>query len=283
MLQRQGYTVSHLGRARARKGGIRTYVWDVDKFMIEDGAIENADAIVHLAGANIGEKPWTPERKREILESRTHSAALLADALAKKTHRVKVVVAASATGYYGFNDNTVPYHEDSPSGNDFQAQMTVAWEQALHKLDHLVDRLVILRTGVVLSNEGGMLKEIAAPIRAWVGAALGTGRQCITWIHIDDLCALYQRAIDDSLMAGIYNAVAPKPATNREVTRAMGTALRRPILLPRIPGFVIKLVFGEMSELVLRGNQVSADKILQTGFRFQYSELQNAINDLLKR
>lgn len=277
MLTQQGHEVSHLGRTK-RVGKIPSFIWDVDRGTMDEQAL-NVDAVVNLAGAGVADKRWTKKRKLEILESRTKSAALLARYL-NQSQQVKTVVSASAIGYYGFGLDSVELTEESKPGNDFLAQVVKAWESELDKIQN--KRIVKLRIGIVLSEKGGALKEMATPIRWGVGAPLGSGKQYLSWIHIDDLCGMFIKAIEDSSLQGIYNASGPYAVTNNELTRTIATTLHKPIWLPPIPGFVLKVLVGEMADIVLNGSIVSSKKIQQTGYTFQFPSLDDALTNLLK-
>ncbi len=244
-------------------------------------ALENIDAVIHLAGAGVADKRWSSARKQEILESRTASSALLFSALAKGNHAVKTFVSASAIGYYGFTRNQEWKTEQDLPGTDFLSGVVVAWENGVDKMTSLGLRVVNIRIGIVLSKQGGALAELARPVRFFLGAALGTGRQEMSWIHIDDLCNIFIKAIEDQAMSGVYNGVSPVPATNDEMTRTIAQVLRRPLWLPRIPGFFLRLLIGEMADVVLNGNRVSADKIMKAGFKYRFVDLKEALRDLL--
>lgn len=277
-LLQKGYQVVHLGRSK-RNGSVPAFVWDVSPGKIDKQCLEGVDAIINLAGAGVADKRWTASRKRELLESRTQSLALLNTTLANHPHQVKVVVSASAIGYYGFAGNEIFHEEDKP-GVDFLAQLTQQWEAEADKIQSQSIRLVKLRIGIVLSDKGGALAEMAKPIRLGFGSALGSGKQHLSWIHIDDLCALFIKAIDDEKLNGAYNAVSGNWVTNKEMTKAIAKKLNRSLWLPNVPGFVLKLMLGEMAEIVLEGSKVSADKIKQTGFEFKYTKLEEALKSL---
>lgn len=275
-----GHSVSHLGRS-AKKGSIPSFVWNVDKQYCDPKALEGIDTIIHLAGAGIADERWTGKRKREILESRTHSTRLLHKTLRENKNEVKSVISASAIGYYGFEHPEKEFHEDSPVGKDFLASVVYHWENEIDKLRQLNLRVVKIRIGIVLSRDGGVVKEISKPVKFFIGSPLGTGEQYVSWIHVDDLCNIFVKAVGDSQMAGPYNATAGA-VTNRELTRAIAHALHRPIFMPAVPGWALKLVLGEMADLVTNGSRVSSEKIRQAGFQFRFNDVQTAVSDLLK-
>ena len=281
LLLQSGYQVSHLGREK-KSGSVRSFVWDVKKRTMDPKALEGVDVIIHLAGAGVAEKRWSPERKKEILESRTKSSSLLYETLKNKKHLVKAVVSASAIGIYGFglDDNKV-MTEESPAGSDFLSNVVVEWEKAINQVNSLGIRLAKIRIGVVLSEKGGALVEMAQPIRLLVGSPLGTGRQLLSWIHMDDLCEIFIKAVEEDKMIGAFNAVTPHAVTNREMTKAIAKALHKPLWAPAVPPFVLRMVVGEMAEIVLNGSNISSSKIERAGFKFRFADLDAALQDLL--
>ncbi len=281
ILLEKGYRVAHLGRSK-KSGGVPSYIWDVEKGEIDLKSLEGADAIIHLAGAGVAEKRWTHQRKQEILESRTKSAALLYESLKDTKHNVKVVVSASAIGYYGGGRGIEVVNEESKPGNDYLATVVVDWEKALDRISSLGMRVAKIRIGIVLSEKGGALKEMASPIKWGVGAPLGTGEQMVSWIHLDDLSNLFIKAVEDASMVGAFNGVSPHPVTNREMTKAIAKVLKRPLFLPAIPTFVLKIMIGEMADIVVTGSNVSSEKIQRSGFKFKFTDLDNTLRSLFK-
>jgi uncharacterized protein (TIGR01777 family) len=279
MLLQEGHEVAHLGRSK-KNGLVPSFVWDVEKGLVDEEAFHGIDSIIHLAGAGVADKRWTENRKREILESRTKSTALLAKSL-EKNQNIKVVVSASAIGYYGFLGGDVEFTEGDKLGTDFLAGVVDAWEKAVDKIQQ--KRIVKLRTGIVLSEKDGAMKKMMTPIQFGIGSPLGTGMQYISWIHIDDLCRMFSKAVEDDSMRGVYNATGPYAVTNAELTKAIASILRKPVWLPNVPAFVLKLVLGELAEIVLTGSKVSSKKIQQAGFQFQFPDLDQAIKNLLKK
>jgi uncharacterized protein (TIGR01777 family) len=279
MLIQKGYQVSHLGRTK-KNGPVKSYVWNVDKGELDPQALVGVEAIIHLAGAGVAEKRWDAKRKKEILDSRTKSSALLYDAMKKGNHAVKSVVSASAIGYYGFCLDERIFAEESNTGADYLAQVTKQWEEEVDKITSLGIRVAKLRIGIVLSEKGGALAEIAKPVRLGVGAALGTGKQYLSWIHIDDLCSMFIKAVEDEQMHGAYNAVCDW-VTNEAMTKSIGKVLRRPLWLPPVPGFIMNIIMGEMAVIVVNGSKVSSEKIRKAGFIFQYPELSETLKNLL--
>jgi uncharacterized protein len=279
LLLKKGYQVSHLSRS-SKSGRVPSFVWDVDKGEMDSKALEGVDAIIHLAGAGVADKRWTKSRKEEILMSRVKSTELLHNTLSATPNSVKVIVSASAIGYYGFQSDEELTEESKP-GTDFLAKVTNQWEAEADKLTSLKIRVVKLRIGIVLSEKGGALVEMAKPIRWGVGSPLGTGDQYISWIHLDDLCEMFIHAIDTDQMNGAFNAVTGNWVTNEEMTKAIAHEMKRPLWLPNVPTFVLKIVVGEMAAIVLGGSKVSANKIKNTGFKFKYDKLEAALENSL--
>ncbi len=280
--QQKAYRVSHLGRS-AKPGPTPSFVWNVEKGEIDLTALNGIDTVVHLAGAGVADKRWTASRKREILESRTKSTALLFETLKKGGHQVKTFVSASAIGYYGFGLDETLLTEESMPGNDYLSKVVVAWEKEIDKIAGLGIRVVKIRIGIVLSEAGGALMEMVKPIRWGAGSPLGTGKQVVSWIHVEDLCAIFLKAVEDESLVGAFNAVAPHPVTNRELTTAIAGILGRPLWLPSVPAFALHWLLGEMADLVVNGSRISSDKIQKTGFVFQFEEVQKAVKDLLQK
>ncbi|HSF56302.1 MAG TPA: TIGR01777 family oxidoreductase [Algoriphagus sp.] len=275
LLEKKGYQVAWL--SRAEKSGRKSFLWNIERQEIAQEAIEWADAIIHLAGAGVAEKRWTPERKKLILESRTQSTRLLFSALEKAEKRPNTFISASAVGYYGFDTGTSLVDETSPAGSDFLAAVVKAWENEVKKIESLDIRTVILRTGIVLDAEGGALGEMLKPP---VAAPLGSGDQWMSWIHIEDLSRMFLFALEKTTLQGVYNAVGPNPATNQQLTQEAAYAKGKTYLGIGVPGFVLKLVLGEMAAMVLGGNRVSCQKIQKAGFQFEFYELSAALKDI---
>lgn len=281
LLLEKGYHVSHLGRSK-KAGPVPSFVWDVDKMEIDPEVLTNVDTIIHLAGAGVADRRWTKKRKNQILDSRTHSTTLLVQTLGKHKHTVSSVISASGIGYYGSNDENDFLTEESRPGTDFLATVTHAWEQAVGQFTTLNLRVIKLRIGIVLSKNGGALKSIALPVQLGMGAPLGSGHQYVSWIHLDDLCRMFIKAIEDKTMRGVYNAAGLNPVTNKELTQAIAKVLKKPLWAPPVPGFILKIILGEMADMVIRGSKVSSKKIQDAGFEFKFSNLKDALLDLFK-
>jgi uncharacterized protein (TIGR01777 family) len=289
LLLQKGYQVIILSRSAPGQQtkdipGLLYARWDIAQQTIDAAAIQKADYIVHLAGAGVAEKRWTSKRKKEIVNSRTQSSGLLLKAITETPNHIKAIISASAIGWYGpdpVRPNPKPFMENDPAAHDFLGETCRQWEQSIEPVTQLGKRLVILRTGIVLSTKGGALMEFIKPLRFGIAGILGNGKQVISWIHIDDLCRLYLRGIEDENMLGVYNAVAPSVLTNKAFTLQLARAVKHSFYIALyIPSVILKLVLGQMSVEVLKSATVSAAKIKSTGFSFIYPTTEAAINQL---
>ena len=287
----KGYAVIVLERDNAKEKLLSskniTYAkWNVEKAEIDKNAIASADYIIHLAGANVAEKRWTDERKKEIVESRTKSGDLLVKSLKEIPNKIKAVISASAIGWYGA-DTTQSlqrgFKESAPAANDFLGETCKFWEASIQPVEQSNKRLAVLRFGVVLSNSGGALPEFKKPLKFGVAGILGDGKQIISWIHVDDLCRLLLFAMEQENITGVYNAVAPKPVSNKTLTLQLAKNMRGKFHIPmHVPAFALKLALGEMSTEVLKSAAVNSDKISSAGFKFLYPSVEAALEDLAK-
>ncbi|GAB2984883.1 TIGR01777 family oxidoreductase [Mucilaginibacter puniceus] len=275
----KGYTVSHLSRKQGDDDRVKTYLWDIHKGTIDENCVDGVDTIIHLAGSGIADGRWTEERKKEIVESRTKSIGLIYGLLKSKPHQVNSVISASATGYYSDRGDELMY-EDSTPAHDFLGTCCIEWEQAVDEGEQLGLRIVKFRTGVVLDKDGGALPQLAFPIKFAAGSPLGNGKQWIPWIHHQDVVAMYLYGIEHPDLKGAYNMVAPNPVTNKQLTKAVAKQLSRPLWLPNVPTFALKLLFGEMSIVVLGSTKVSAQKIEDAGFKFKYPDVTAALKEI---
>ncbi len=198
-----------------------------------------------------------------------------------KEIKPKAFISASAIGYYGAITAEKVFYETDLPASDFLGETCRLWEQSADKFKNSDTRVVKIRTGVVLAEQGGALSKMIVPVKLGFGSAIGSGKQYMPWIHIDDLCNIYIKAIEDIQMSGAYNAVAPQHTTNVEFTRALASILKKPFWFPAIPAFMLKMIFGEMAEMLLRGSRVSSEKIIKAGYKFKFANLQAALTDLL--
>lgn len=282
MLIDSGYEVALLSREPAKSSHFQSFRWDPQGGIIDESAVPYADFIVSLAGASVSDGKWTDERKRDIMTSRLGGLALLSRELAKPGHHVRAFISASAIGIYGDAGDKLLDEETPPAvpTHDFLADVSHQWELAAGPVAALGIRTVIPRIGIVLSTEGGALPQMARPVKLGAGAALGSGKQYMSWIHLDDICRLFMVMLEDETWRGTYNAVAPNPVTNQQFTETLAQVLHRRLVLPKVPAFGLKLALGEMSDIVLASQRVSAQKVLAQGFRFEYPELRGALDAL---
>lgn len=278
----EGYTVHYL---TTRKSKIKTlsnckgFYWNPESGEIDAAAIKNVTAIVHLAGASIS-KRWTKQNKKIIVESRTQSATLLFDTLRQHSHDVERYISASGIGIYPSSFTKLYTEENTDVDDSFLGEVVVAWEAAADKFKLLGIDVTKVRTGLVLGRNGGALPLLKAPISKGFGAVLGSGRQWQSWIHIDDMVEVYLSILKHE-WEGIFNAVAPNPVTNKKLTKQIAVVLNKRLWLPSVPEFVLKIILGEMSTLVLQGQLVSSKKLEENGFTFQYFNIESALQDLL--
>ena len=280
--RRNGHAVHYL---TTRKSAIHSeenykgFHWDPVKGELDGAALKDVSVIIHLAGATVS-KRWTKAYKKQIIDSRLKSAALLFTFLKSIPHSVTHFISASGVGIYPSND-AEHSEETKETDTSFLAEVVKAWEESALQFKDLGIKVSIVRTGIVLANEGGALKEMSAPIRKGLGAPLGKGTQWQSWIHIEDMVRMYLD-ITGQGWQGVYNAVAPNPVTNKELTHQIAKNLGKRIWLPNVPGFVLRILLGEMADIVLDGQRASAKKIESKGFNFTYPELDGALQDLLK-
>lgn len=261
------------------KTNYQGFVWNAKTGEIDTACLEGVTSIVHLAGASIAER-WTDSYKKTILESRTKTADLLFKTLKNTPNEVKQFVSASAIGAYPSSKTTI-YTESFETYNPgFLGTVVEAWEQAADQFEALGLKVAKVRVGVVLAKNGGALEKLLQPIRAYVGAPLGDGKQWQSWVHLEDLAGIFKTVIIQNL-DGVYNAVAPNPVTNKTLTKASAALLGKPLILPNVPGFALKLLLGEMAAVVLESQKVSSEKT-ETIYSFKYRQLHNALADLLE-
>lgn len=279
----EGHKVRHLSRRKRQTEHVEVFEWDIESKEIDDNALQNLDAVVHLAGEGVADKRWTTHQKDKIISSRTDSAGLLLDSLSKLDKKPSAFVSASGVGYYGSDTGDVELMEDHPKGDGFLAEVVEKWEQSATRFEQLGIRTVKLRIGMVLSRDGGALEKMLMPIKYGIGSPLGTGKQQVSWLHIDDLARLVGYSLQSSHISGTYNAVSSQPVTNEELIRSIAKILGKPLFMPRVPTFVLRWVLGEMSSIVTGGNRVSNEKIKKAGFKFQFEKLHDALAQILAK
>ncbi|MCX6205175.1 MAG: TIGR01777 family oxidoreductase [Bacteroidetes bacterium] len=289
ILLEKGHEVIILSRnplpATKSPKGVHHAKWDLDKKYIDPEAFASADHIIHLAGAGVADKRWNAKRKAEILNSRAESGALLVHAMQTISNKIQSVHSASGIGWYGadtIQSLQTGFIEEDQGDDQFLGETCKIWEENIQGAKALGKRLTIFRIGIVLSNSGGALVEFKKPIRFGFAAILGNGKQNISWIHIDDLCQLFLKAIDDTAMQGVYNAVAPETVTNKQMTLMLAKSMRGRFFIPiHVPAFLLQWVLGEMSIEVLKSAKVNSFKTQGTGFKYQYPFLSEAIKALI--
>jgi uncharacterized protein len=270
-LQAAGHQISRLVRGAPKAGEIQ---WNPTG-AVDLGGLEGCDAVVHLAGESISGR-WTPTKKSKILNSRVQGTMTIAAALARLQQKPKVLVNASAIGYYGPRGDEL-LDESSASGNDFLSEVARQWESATEPATRADIRVVMLRFGVVLSGQGGALAKMITPFRMGVGGRIGSGTQWMSWVSLDDVAGAVEYAITNSSLRGPVNVVAPSPVSNEEFTKRLGEVLHRPTIFP-MPEFAVKLAFGEMGETLLLGSQrVVPKKLQESGYKFAHPELKDAL------
>lgn len=251
------------------------FKWDVSANYIDEKALIDTDYIIHLAGAGIADKRWTEERKQVIIDSRVKTANLLFDKITALNVHLKGFISASGVGYYGAITKQITFKETDNVGTDFLGDVCQKWENAAHQFSKKDISVTILRTGIVLSKKGGALEKMKTPIIT----PLGDGKQFLPWIHIDDLCLIYIKAIEGTLI-GVFNSVAPEHHTSKSFSKEFAKSIKKPYLGIGVPAFILKLVYGEMANILLEGSKISAKKIEKNGYSFRFKTLKKALCNL---
>lgn len=280
-LQALGHQVSILSRKQVDMAGVSCFIWDVEHQQIDKKAFDGIDTVIHLAGADIAEKKWTEERKKELIDSRVQSARLLYQTIRETHAPVTTFVSASAVGYYGDRKNEILTENCAP-GEGFLADCCVKWEAAADEGLAMGIRVVKIRIGLILSKDRGILPALEKPLKYFVGAPLGSGRQWIPWVHLDDIVKLFVTAVENPAFEGAYNGCAPFPVTNKLLIKTLAGRLNRPVWGIHVPAFVIKAMMGEMSILALMSNNTMAKKLLDTGYKYAYTNLDAAIDSIYR-
>lgn len=282
ILIRKGFTVSILSRTKKQNtADIFYYQWDVTRQFIEEDAVLHADYIVHLAGENIAGARWSKKRKQAIIDSRVQSVQLIYTVLKKNNKKIEVFVSASAVGIYGAVNGEEICTEETLPAHDFLGLTCQKWESRVDYIENLHIRCVKIRTGLVLGKNDGFLNKLLPFFKMRLGSALGSGKQYMPWIHVNDLCAIYLMAIENPEMNGSYNAAVNDNMTNAVFSKTLAKVLGYSIWLPNVPAFLIKIALGEMAQLLLTGRRVSSEKIEKLGFQFQFKKLEKALKDCI--
>lgn len=280
LLEEKGYEVNILCRDPKKPNEFK---WNTKENYIDEKVFENATAIIHLAGAGVADKRWTDDRKKEIIESRTKSTQLIHSYLAKTNHQVKSFISASAVGYYGDRGNEI-LTEGSSNGTGYLAEVCRLWEKEVEKISTLNIAVSKIRIGIVLSKDGGALPKLDLPIKFGIGAYIGSGKQYVPWIHIDDLCHIFIHLLEHSNLTGtVYNGCAPDIKTNKQMSQTIAHVLHRPFIPFPAPEFVLNIALGEMASMLLMSNNCTSQKIISTGFSFQYPTLEMALKNIYNK
>jgi uncharacterized protein (TIGR01777 family) len=288
LVEKQHEVIILTRHPRQGSGAISYAAWDPANQTIDIAALQKADYIINLAGAGVADKRWSKKRKQEIVDSRVQSGQVLVKAMQQNTNKVQAVISMSGIGWYGDDKKRNPsqkfFSEGDPADPGFLGDTCVKWENAIKPVTALNKRLVIFRTGIVLSNEGGALAEFQKPIKAGIAPIFGNGEQVTSWIHIDDVCRLFLYAIEKERVRGEYNVVAPEPVTNKHLMLTLAKKMKGKFYISvYVPSFVLKLILGELSIEILKSAKVSCEKIKSSGFQFLFPTLEVALDDLLKK
>ena len=279
----KGHEIRILSRNPKSTNNIKSFYWDVEKNEIDEKAFDDVEHIVHLTGSGIADKRWTDARKQEIINSRVNSMKLISSIVKKKNIQLKSFVGASAIGIYGMITSDKIFSENDKGQDDFLSQSCMQWENAYQEIQTLSNKNCIIRIGVVLSKDGGALKRLMPMFQLGLGSAVGSGKQYMPWIHIDDLVSIFQEALFNSTYSGIYNAVSPEETSNQAFSKQLAKCLSKPFFLPNVPAFILKLVFGEMANVLLEGSHISSKKLTNVGFQFQYPMLSEALSAIVSK
>lgn len=278
-LIQEGHNVRWLSRNPQPLSSVTAYFWDVEKRQLDVKALEGVEHVIHLAGAGIADKRWTNRRKEDIIRSRVDGAELISHYIREKKICLTSFVGASAIGVYGMHTTDNVYTETDEGSDDFLAQTCRQWEKAYDTIRPYATKNSIIRVSLVLSKQGGVLQKLRPLFRLGLGSAIGSGKQYMPWIHIDDLASVFYQALFNPHFNGTFNASAPEHVTNREFSHQLAQSLSKPFLMPAVPAFILKLMYGEMADLVLTGSRVSNQKLMATGLEFKYATLKSALDD----
>jgi uncharacterized protein len=279
LLLHEGYKVSHLSRSESHYDKVKVFQWDPERKIINPDLFEGIDYVIHLAGANIGEKRWTKKRKEEIINSRVDFSRFLYNTITESKIRLKAFISASAVGYYGSETSDKIFIEEDLPSNDFLGTTSRLWEESADLFLNVSDRIVKIRTAVVLKKKESALSKLMKPAKFGFLVQTGNGGQYIPWIHLEDLCNIYLKAIEDSTIKGAYNAVSPQHMTHKNFMMILSKVMQKPIFPVPVPAFILKVILGEMSDVILKGSRVSSERIQNAGYRFLFSNLEDALKE----
>ncbi|MBS1593872.1 MAG: TIGR01777 family oxidoreductase [Bacteroidetes bacterium] len=282
LLKKDGYAVHTIGRAKKDKPEPDQYIWDIATQTMDPASLKGVTAIIHLAGAGVADQRWTAARKKEIYDSRIDSTRLIYKTLATIPNQVKTIVSAAAVGYYGDRGADV-ISETEPPGDSFLAKVVLDWEREVAQMEKLSVRHICCRIGVVLARHGGALPELDRTVPAGIAPYFAKQDLYYPWVHIDDVCGTMIHALEQEAMHGSYNTTAPEPVQIKALMRAIITARRAHALLVPVPPLALKVMLGEMSEVVLQSQRCSDAKLLASGYQFKYPDLAGALKDIYKK
>jgi hypothetical protein len=284
MLHERGHDIVHLSREPMQDKGYQTFGWNPTADFLDETPLSYTNYIINLAGAGVADRHWTVSRKKLIIQSRVDSALVFKKRIAEgKIPNLKAYISASAIGFYGNRGDELLSEEDTSGMTGFLPESVKAWENAIAEVQKTGIRTIAIRIGVVLSSKGGALPKMMMPLRLFSASYFGDGRQWLSWIHIDDLCRIFIKAVEDNEMAGTFNGVSPNPVSNLEFVATLRNAMNKPAILMPVPAFLLRSTMGEMADIVLDSSRVSSKKIERSGYVFHYPELLPALHDILRR
>lgn len=281
LLIEKAYEVALLSRRTSTSQSIPSYYCNYKENKVDIEALCSADIIIHLAGANIAEKRWTAARKKEILDSRVKTTELIYNTLKENKNNLQTFISASAVGYYGAITSNNIFTEKDDAYDDFLGNVCKDWEKSADLFENIGVRTVKMRTGLVLSQNEGALEKINASFKFRSKVVLGSGRQYMPWVHIHDLCNMYIKAVEDNEMKGVFNSVSGDYHTYSSFVNELAKLSKKPFINFKIPAFVLKIILGNMSDLLLEGSRISSEKIINEGFKFKYYDLQTALKSCI--
>lgn len=274
------FTRSPAAAKTMNAASLRYVHWDAKSFGPWIEEINGADVVINLIGKNVFEQRWTAAVKQELIDSRVHSTGLIVEAIRRSSRKPNVLVSASAVGFYGEKGDEL-VTEESPGGNDFLAGLVVQWERAAKKAEEYGVRVANPRTGIVLQKDGGMVERLLLPFRLFGGGWIGSGKQYIPWVHMDDVVRGMLYPIENETVSGPYNLMSPNPVTMKDFCRILGNVLHRPSWVP-VPDFALKILYGEGAKVIIAGQKAVPQKLLNAGYQFSFSDLETALKDILR-